>query len=158
MNKPLFKINFKNIAIILLIAIFFIADRYLKMLALDQSLKSPIKLVGDFFLFNFTPNYYIAFSLPIGGWILNIIILTIIACFIFAIFRFISQGKYYITTALLTFVTFGAISNIIDRLVFGYVVDYLELRYFATFNLADAMISLGVIAILLLNFKREKYV
>ncbi len=48
----------------------------------------------------------------------------------------------------------GAISNIIDRLSYGYVIDYLSLRYFTVFNLADVMISSGAIILILKNLKK----
>ncbi len=48
----------------------------------------------------------------------------------------------------------GAIGNIVDRVRFGYVVDFLdlhfgELRPFYVFNVADAAISIGVVILLL---------
>lgn len=43
----------------------------------------------------------------------------------------------------------GAVSNLIDRLRFGYVVDYIDLKYLPVFNLADLFIVLGTILILL---------
>jgi len=45
-------------------------------------------------------------------------------------------------------VILGALSNLLDRLKFGYVVDYLDLRYFTVFNLADVMIVGGGVLIL----------
>lgn len=146
MNKNIFKISLKNIAIIALIAIFFIADRYLKILALDQALRPPLKLIGNFFLFSFTPNYYMAFSLPLSGIILNSIIIAVILGLIYLIFYLIlNDYKPKSSIILLTIILFGAISNILDRISCGYVIDYFELRYFTVFNLADAMISLGAI-------------
>jgi signal peptidase II len=38
----------------------------------------------------------------------------------------------------------GAISNYIDRLRLGGVIDYIDVRYFTVFNYADVMITLGV--------------
>ena len=48
----------------------------------------------------------------------------------------------------------GAIGNIIDRVRFGYVVDFLDLHFgevrpFYVFNVADAAISIGVVILLL---------
>ncbi|WP_336293758.1 signal peptidase II [Bartonella sp. CB169] len=48
----------------------------------------------------------------------------------------------------------GAIGNLIDRIRFHYVIDYIffhidEIFYFAIFNLADTFITLGVIIILI---------
>jgi signal peptidase II len=47
----------------------------------------------------------------------------------------------------------GAIGNIIDRIRFGYVVDYADLHFgdwspFLVFNVADAAISIGVVILL----------
>ena len=58
-------------------------------------------------------------------------------------------------TICLTFCLFGAISNIIDRFKYGYVVDYFDLKYFTVFNLADTMIVCGVFCLLIINFKYE---
>ncbi len=51
-----------------------------------------------------------------------------------------------------TLIFSGAIGNFIDRLFVGSVVDYIHLGRFPVFNLADAMISLGVAVILLGEF------
>jgi signal peptidase II len=155
MNKFTTKIYLKNIAIILMIAIFFIADRYLKYLALNRHLEQPFKLLGNIFSFNFTANYYIAFSLPLGGQILNILISLIILALIYLIFYLIfKKNNQKSTIFLLTIILFGAISNILDRFAYGYVIDYLELKYFTVFNLADVMISLGAIVLILKNLKK----
>ena len=37
----------------------------------------------------------------------------------------------------------GAVSNLIDRLRFGFVIDYLDFRVWPVFNIADACISAG---------------
>jgi len=56
----------------------------------------------------------------------------------------------------------GAIGNIRDRFLYGYVVDYADLHFgtfrpFLIFNLADAAISIGVVIILVRSlFMREK--
>ncbi len=38
----------------------------------------------------------------------------------------------------------GALANVVDRLRFGYVVDYLDVHVWPVFNLADAAIVAGV--------------
>ena len=155
MNKLSLKNNLKSVAIILMIAIFFISDRLLKNLAISSQF--PFKLIGDWFTFSFTPNYFIAFSLPISGKILNIFIIILILAIILIICYLIKKKKTHIIWPLaLTFILFGAISNIVDRLQYGFVIDYLELRYFTVFNLADAMISLGAFILILQNFKYTK--
>jgi signal peptidase II len=47
----------------------------------------------------------------------------------------------------------GALGNLIDRVLFGYVVDFISVYYadwrFATFNIADAAISIGAALLVL---------
>jgi signal peptidase II len=38
----------------------------------------------------------------------------------------------------------GAIGNLIDRLRFGYVIDFIDLRVWPVFNIADSCITVGV--------------
>jgi len=44
----------------------------------------------------------------------------------------------------------GAISNIIDRIYFSCVIDFIDLRFWPVFNLADVYITVGGIMILAL--------
>jgi len=50
----------------------------------------------------------------------------------------------------------GAIGNLIDRLAYGYVIDFLDVYYQAwhwpAFNIADSAITLGVVLMLLESF------
>ncbi len=164
MNRLVSIIKFKNIAIAFGIAIFFMADRALKTFALSLGQDTYYKIISDLFLFRFTPNRYISFSLPITGIILNIVITLIIACLSYYIFYLllgrknvhINKQEKKTLVILLIVILFGAISNLQDRLQYGYVIDYLELNHFTVFNLADVMISIGSIILIYLNLKKNK--
>ena len=39
----------------------------------------------------------------------------------------------------------GSLSNLLDRVRLGYVTDFLDLRYWPAFNLADSFIVIGVV-------------
>jgi signal peptidase II len=43
----------------------------------------------------------------------------------------------------------GAVGNLIDRLIQGYVTDFVSVGNFAVFNVADASISVGVVVLIL---------
>lgn len=45
----------------------------------------------------------------------------------------------------LTFILAGAIGNLIDRVFFGYVIDFLDFRVWPVFNIADSAITVGAI-------------
>lgn len=157
MDKRLYKIYLYNIAIYLTIAIFFITDRYLKGLAANGYFQSPKEIIQNIFYLSFTANYNIAFSLPLSGMILNAIVITIILIILIGIIYLFTKRPPEKTNAiLLTVILFGAISNMIDRLTVGYVIDYLYLKHFTIFNVADIMISLGTILLIINNINKKK--
>jgi signal peptidase II len=159
MNKRLEKFTkYFNIAIVFAIAMFFILDRVLKNIAFKSN--ESFNLLGDILIFNFTKNYNISFSLPISGPALNYTILFILLAIVgFTIYLLTKKkeeksSKLY---AILLFALFlGALSNYIDRLSLGYVIDYFQFKNFSVFNLADALISVSAFSIILLNFRAEK--
>jgi signal peptidase II len=137
-----------------MIAIFFIGDRVLKSISINNS--ESIKLIGDFFSFSFSANYFIAFSLPISGIFLEsaiFILILLMAALFFYLLRKNNNNNAFLLFGLLMII-FGAISNYIDRLKFGFVIDYLYLKYFTVFNLADVLIVCGSILILFQLYKK----
>ncbi len=156
MNNPIFKKNLKNIAIIILIAIFFIADRYLKALALTELGLETINLIGKTFIFSFTPNPFIAFSLPLSGPILTIIVGVTITALLVYLREAIKKRSGLLLLTGLSLIIIGAISNLLDRLVWGYVIDYLYLKNFTVFNLADAYVSLGALLAIIFLIKNPR--
>ncbi|MCD6227946.1 MAG: signal peptidase II [Candidatus Omnitrophota bacterium] len=49
----------------------------------------------------------------------------------------------------------GALSNFLDRILYGYVIDYIDIRIWPVFNLSDLCISTGV-ALIIFNSFRSK--
>jgi len=144
----------KTAITIFLLAVFLLTiDRFLKILALNQI--QEYSLIADILKFNFAKNYFIAFSLPLSGGILIAIIIAIIM-FLLGYSIKLAKKREFIQVALLTNVLFGAISNLFDRLQYGYVIDYIDLKYFTVFNVADMMIVGGVCLLLLSSYKNEK--
>ncbi|MDO9231246.1 MAG: signal peptidase II [bacterium] len=50
----------------------------------------------------------------------------------------------------------GGISNIIDRLCIGCVIDFIDLKFWPVFNLADIYITIGVITILIVTMTKDQ--
>lgn len=149
--QDFFKI--KNIVILLLLTIFFIIDRYLKFLALGLS--KDFFLVKNIFTFTFYANKNISFSLPVEGIALMFLIGALILLIIFYLIKAFKKGRFLEVFAWLAIIL-GAFSNLIDRLKYSYVIDYLDVAYFTVLNLADVMISLGCFYIIFSNlFKKE---
>lgn len=95
-------------------------------------------------------NYGLAFSLDFGP-VLNLI-LIFAAAFFFVYFFLQHKGEFSVTHQMAFGLIFaGATSNILDRLYFGYVRDFLDLGLNFTFNLADVFVVVGLGIILLNN-------
>ena len=137
----------------IILAIFFvILDRLFKVLALNYYENIKIGLISDYFSFTLAKNYYIAFSLPLSGPILTLFIGIIILILLYFCVILIKKEEYA-QASCLTFVILGAISNIVDRIKYGFVIDYLDLKYFTVFNIADSMIVVGAV-LLVINLKK----
>lgn len=82
------------------------------------------------------------------------IILTLLAVFVILWIYIKSEGTDLITTLALGSILAGAVGNLIDRVFYHYVRDFVDLhigtRHWPTFNLADVLICLGV-GLMILN-------
>lgn len=56
----------------------------------------------------------------------------------------------------LVFILAGAVGNLIDRLRFGEVIDFLDLRFWPVFNLADVSITVGAGMIILMVLRGSR--
>lgn len=144
--KKFFQI--KNISLLFVLLMFFVLDRYLKIVALN--LDKDFSLIKNIFTFTFYANKNISFSLPFSGfWLLIVVSLLtlLITYYCFHIFIKKQWTEFFAWLA----IVLGAFSNLIDRLKYSYVIDYLDVSYFTVLNLADVMISLGCLYIIFLN-------
>ena len=111
-----------------------------------------------FFDFTRVHNYGISLGLfqaesDTGRWMLVALTAAIAAMVAFWITREDKRGDQLA----LAMVLGGALGNIVDRVRFGYVFDFLDLHFgawrpFYVFNVADAAISIGVVILLLRAF------
>ena len=100
-------------------------------------------------------NTGIAFSFfdeggELGRWIL--VFLVLLVCLYLVNVLISEELRKYETLALLMILS-GGLGNLIDRVVWGHVIDFIHLYYenysFYIFNLADTFITIGVIIYIL---------
>jgi signal peptidase II len=115
--------------------------------------------IPGIFQLHYTQNTGAAFSILSGQrWLLSA--LAIVAALLLYFFRQrITEGKTSMKIVL-GLVLGGTLGNLIDRLCYGYVIDFLEFSFirFPVFNIADSALSIGVslmVLMLLLEFKKE---
>ena len=126
------------------VALVLAADQTTKTWALDNLRSGPRHVIWTL-QFNLTFNSGIAFSQATGSTVLVTIVgLVILSVLVVVAYR--SRGTY--TAAAFGLVIGGAAGNLADRLVRhhgGAVIDFIDLRWWPVFNLADAAVSIGVV-------------
>lgn len=127
----------------------------------NMALFDSIELL-PFFNLTYVRNYGAAFSFlsDAGGWqrwfftILAVVISTVIAVWMSRLPR--QQIKLGLALSL---VFAGAIGNLIDRSIYGYVIDFFHLYYqtwhYPAFNIADSAICIGAALIIWDSFSRD---
>lgn len=138
-----------------LAVIFFVGlDQLTKYLAIIYLKDKPsIDILKNVFCLQYLENQGAAFGILQNQMIFFIISTILIIILIAVLFVRMSPQKYFWPLRLcMIFVCAGAIGNFIDRIRFGYVVDFLyfELIDFPIFNVADIYVTLSAISLCIL--------
>ena len=142
-------INFRKILIFVILIAFDLFSKYLVFNYID--LYQFIKIT-PFFDITHIHNFGVSFGLfsgLISPWILIILGLMIVAF----IFYLMKSAKDSLEEWGLLIIISGALSNIIDRIFNGYVIDFIYFYYkdfyWPAFNFADIYITIGIIMIVI---------
>jgi len=114
-------------------------------------LSEPRPFLGQVFRLTRVHNIGGAFGIFPGNGTVFIVVSSVVAMGLF-IFLLAADLHGKLLKAGLVLVLGGAIGNLIDRLHYGYVLDFFEVRGFSIFNLADACVTVGVGLILVHTF------
>lgn len=147
------------VMIVVIVAIDQITKYFAKAYLYGRSAKTFIK---GFLEFVYAENTGVAFSLFGGGrWFFVVMTaVVVVACLVF-MYRGRGQENLWLFWSLGVIVS-GAIGNFIDRLLYGYVVDFINPVFvtFAVFNIADCAVTLGTVSLMAYfvfdMFKKEK--
>ena len=150
-NKIQTKINFLSLSILIVVI-----DQFSKYLMLYNK---KLFINKDFLLFklDFVKNYGAAFNIFSGSRIfLSFISIIFSILLIYLILR-----KNYLNTIDLysySFILGGTIGNGIDRILKGYVIDFINLNIinFPVFNIADISINIGFVFLVYNIFKNNR--
>lgn len=155
----------KKLIILFIICLFIVVvDQWSKYVVSSSFyIGESVKVIDGFFNFTYVRNSGAAFGF--GGqfhnWIRYTLFLAlpVVACF-WLVYLMVKSVKGPIILSLAyTLILGGAIGNLIDRFRLDYVVDFFDFYYgtshFATFNVADAAISIAG-ALLVIDFIMQK--
>ena len=125
-----------------------IADQLTKAIVTSRlDLGDEVHVIGPFSLHHVT-NSGIAFGLFASATSI-VILLTSLAVAWMLYFFARSGARHPVLPVALGLVIGGSVSNLVDRVRLGHVTDFLDVRYWPAFNLADTFIVVGVAALLL---------
>ncbi len=147
----------KYINIILFIIVLVTLDQISKLLVVNY-LNEEIVFIDNFFSFSYVKNYGAAFGL-FGGNILFLILITmlLIVYLSYDTYKNINKKLNIIFNIL---IISGALGNLIDRIFRHYVVDFISFILFnnqmPVFNIADILVTFGVIGLIFTIFKEER--
>ena len=139
-----------------------VADQFTKTLILGWFQLGDSRPVTDFFNIVRVHNTGAAFSFlaGAGGWQRWFFVGIGAVASVFIIWMLKSHPGQRLFCFSLTMILGGAVGNVVDRLLHGYVVDFLQFRfavlepvfpggYFPSFNVADAAITVGAVCLIL---------
>lgn len=132
------------------------ADQWTKKLVTDSLKgKPPVVLWDGVFEFFYSENQGAAFGMLQGRLPFFLLVAAIVfLAVIYVMWKLPKDKKYLPLKLCLTFIASGALGNLIDRIVQGYVVDFLYFKWidFPIFNVADCYVTVatGVLLVLVL--------
>ncbi len=142
-----------------LTTIIFLIDQISKVLIIKSfRVRASLPIIKDFFYLTYTHNTGAAFSILTGRRLFLIITTFIVIMFII---YYLMKNKITSKLELVSFslIIGGSLGNLFDRIIRGYVVDFLDFRIFSynfpIFNLADTFIVIGVL-LLIINMARKE--
>ena len=139
-----------------------IADQFTKVLILGYYKLGDATYITSFFNIVRVHNTGAAFSFlaSASGWQRWFFTGIGIAAAVFIIWMLKSHPGQKLFSFAMACILGGAIGNVVDRLLHGYVVDFLDFHYgnwrFPAFNIADAAISIGAVCLILDEIRRVR--
>jgi len=139
-------------------------DRWTKWLVQTRLvLNQTIPIIDAFFNITYVRNTGVAFgildpvSLPLKSTVLAV--LTLVAITGVLVYSWRTPANQTLLQAALSLILAGALGNLYDRVVYGYVIDFIEVYYrtyrWPSFNVADSAITTGVGLLVLQIFRKD---
>lgn len=147
---------------LLIAAVIILADQFTKILVIGSFQLGDVRPVTGFFDLVRAHNYGAAFSFLHGasGWQRWFFLGLGLVAAGFIIWMLRRHGQQRLFAWALTLILGGALGNVIDRAIHGYVVDFIQVHaggwYFPAFNVADSAITIGAILLILDELRRVR--
>lgn len=114
-----------------------------KAVVATMALHQSIPVIQDIFHITYIHNTGAAFSM-MEGMRSFLILLPLVLVLAAVIFIFLKRKTVHpLLLASIAMIAGGGLGNMIDRIAYGYVVDFLDFRVFPIFNAADIFVCVG---------------
>ena len=140
-----------NLRKVIIIIITLLVDQIIKHVA--QVVNINIVLIDNVLKLKYAQNEGAAFSILSGHSILLIFITLAICVLIYKLMY--SYKEDFITDLSFGLLYGGIFGNLIDRIIFQYVRDFISVSSFPVFNIADSAIVVGIGLLLIITIKGE---
>jgi signal peptidase II len=146
--------NKKNIIILSTSLIIVFLDQLTKFLIKQNfQLNQSLPIIKNIFHLTYVTNTGSAFGLFKGFNIIFILISIIVVIIILYYLKKIKNNEKFLQFSV-GLLLGGTIGNLIDRLSYGYVTDFIDFRIWPVFNVADSAVTLSVMAIIILLWEK----
>ena len=152
------------LAAFLIASLIFLLDQFTKMQVVQNLYLGQRNELTVFFNLVHVRNYGAAFSFlsEAGGWQRWFLAsVSAVASMVIVYWIKKSDEKKYLETLSLIIILGGALGNFYDRLILGYVIDFLDFHWsgvhFPAFNIADTAITIGAILFIADNLIFNRY-
>ncbi len=130
--------------IFLIVASILFLDQLVKFFALSWlELNHPVILIKNFFNLTLVYNRGAAFGMFKNQLFFFVVISVVVIPLI--VYHLKNKKNSRLINIALALILAGTLGNLIDRLRFGFVVDFLDFRIWPVFNLADSAITIGAL-------------
>lgn len=145
----------------IIVAVIIAADQASKIIIRNNfTLGEKLPVIGDWMNITYIRNEGAAFSMFSGNHFVTVVLTSLLLLFCIALIVHEIRSNEKVLSICLTCVLSGGVSNLYDRLHFGFVTDMISCGSFAIFNVADIFVTCGcffAIAYILFNFKEESH-
>ena len=138
--------------LVLITSLVVIVDRLAKYLVFNNLLQGQsIEVIPKFFHLTLVLNTGAAFGI-FKNFTAFFVVSSLSVIALIGIYAWYCKLKDLFLSVVLGLILGGAIANLIDRLIFGYVIDFMDFRIWPVFNIADSSITVGSILLVVKLF------
>ena len=134
--------NLRNIILIIALVIF---DQLTKLYFFGKNI-----YLSSYFSLKFVANSGISFGIFKNNNLIFVFLIILVIAFI--LYYYNKERKYALA---FNFLLAGAFGNLIDRIFRGYVIDFIDFKFWYVFNLADVFITAAGLLLVYYLFKEK---